>query len=126
LSLVDGSLEIVFVEVFGLDLVKLVEVDFEIAGDCSGEVLVVDGTGELEAVFGHEMMFGGRIESLQVVPDTDGVIEVIVGTEASHMVLGRGGVSVELVGNEEDVKEVESEEDAGDGEDLGPHQTVNF
>jgi len=115
LSLVDGSLEIVFVEVFGLDVIKLVEVDFKIAGDCSGEVLVVDATGEFEAVFGQEMMFGGGIDSLKVVPDTNGVIEMIVGTEASHMVLGRGGVSVELVGNEEDVEEVKSEEDAGDG-----------
>ncbi len=115
MSLVDGSLEVVFVEVFGLDVIKLVEVDFKIAGDCSGEVLVVDATGEFEGVFGEEMMFGGGIDSLKVVPDTNGVIEMIVGTEASHMVLGRGGVSVELVGNEEDVEEVESEEDAGDG-----------
>jgi hypothetical protein len=119
-------LEIVFVEVFGLDMVKLIEVDFKIAGNSSGKVLVVDTTGQLKTLFVSEFVQTGVVKSLQVVPDTNRVIDMIIGTEASHVILTRRGLSIEVVSDEEDVEEVESEKNAGDGEDLGPHQRVNF
>ena len=48
---------------------------------------------------------------------------MIIGTEASHMVLASlwEGL-IKLEGFEEDEEQVESKKDATDGEDLNPHQ----
>lgn len=66
------------------------------------------------------------IDCLQVFPDADWVVDKVVGTEASHVVVDWVWSPVELKGDEEDVEKVEAEEYAADGEDLCPHERVNF
>ena len=87
LGIAQWSVEILFVDAFGFNLVVLIEIFFKISGNTFGDIVVVNSVSQFKTLSWCDFLLTRAVNRLQVFPDTDGVIKMIIGTEASHMVL---------------------------------------